>query len=290
MFKKNTTKGVIKNMRVVKILNNNAFISEVNGEEIIVMGKGVAFQKKINDEIMLDKNMKIFSNSKSQMNEKMKNVILNIPESYLEITDIIVEMLKKDYNKELHDIIYVSLTEHIHSAVESLKNGIEIKNPLLNEIKSLYRDEYNIAVKGLDVIKEKLGVKFNKDEAGYITSHIINAQLDGGMNNTAEITRIVQKILNIIEFNLLIDIKEESPSYDRVITHLKFLSLRVLNNTINDEDDELFEIFKKKYPECYNCVNVIADYFIKEYNYELTKAEKMYLIIYIQRLKKEASK
>lgn len=290
MFKKNTTKGVIKNMRVVKILNNNAFISEVNGEEIIVMGKGVAFQKKINDEIMIDENMKIFSNSKSQMNEKMKNVILNIPESYLEITDIIVEMLKKDYNKELHDIIYVSLTEHIHSAVERLKNGIEIKNPLLNEIKSLYRDEYNIAVKGLDVIKEKLGVKFNKDEAGYITSHIINAQLDGGMNNTAEITRIVQKILNIIEFNLLIDIKEESPSYDRVITHLKFLSLRVLNNTINDEDDELFEIFKKKYPECYNCVNVIADYFIKEYNYELTKAEKMYLIIYIQRLKKEASK
>lgn len=290
MFKKNTTKGVIKNMRVVKILNNNAFISEVNGEEIIVMGKGVAFQKKINDEIMIDENMKIFSNSKSQMNEKMKNVILNIPESYLEITDIIVEMLKKDYNKELHDIIYVSLTEHIHSAVERLKNGIEIKNPLLNEIKSLYRDEYNIAVKGLDVIKEKLGVKFNKDEAGYITSHIINAQLDGGMNNTAEITRIVQKILNIIEFNLLIDIKEESPSYDRVITHLKFLSLRVLNNTINDEDDELFEIFKKKYPECYNCVNVIADYFIKEYNYELTKAERMYLIIYIQRLKKEASK
>lgn len=290
MFKKNTTKGVIKNMRVVKILNNNAFISEVNGEEIIVMGKGVAFQKKINDEIMIDENMKIFSNSKSQMNEKMKNVILNIPESYLEITDVIVEMLKKDYNKELHDIIYVSLTEHIHSAVERLKNGIEIKNPLLNEIKSLYRDEYNIAVKGLDVIKEKLGVKFNKDEAGYITSHIINAQLDGGMNNTAEITRIVQKILNIIEFNLLIDIKEESPSYDRVITHLKFLSLRVLNNTINDEDDELFEIFKKKYPECYNCVNVIADYFIKEYNYELTKAEKMYLIIYIQRLKKEASK
>lgn len=290
MFKKNTTKGVIKNMRVVKILNNNAFISEVNGEEIIVMGKGVAFQKKINDEIMIDENMKIFSNSKSQMNEKMKNVILNIPESYLEITDVIVEMLKKDYNKELHDIIYVSLTEHIHSAVERLKNGIEIKNPLLNEIKSLYRDEYNIAVKGLDIIKEKLGVKFNKDEAGYITSHIINAQLDGGMNNTAEITRIVQKILNIIEFNLLIDIKEESPSYDRVITHLKFLSLRVLNNTINDEDDELFEIFKKKYPECYNCVNVIADYFIKEYNYELTKAEKMYLIIYIQRLKKEASK
>lgn len=220
----------------------------------------------------------------------MKNVILNIPESYLEITESIVETLKRDYNKELHDIIYVSLTEHIHSAVERFKNGIEIKNPLLNEIKSLYREEYSVALKGLEIIKNKLGVAFGKDEAGYITSHIINAQLDGSMNNTAEITRIVQKILNIIEFNLLIDIREDSPSYDRVVTHLKFLSLRVLNNTINDEDDELFEIFRKKYPQCYNCVNVISDYFMKEYNYYLTKAEKMYLIIYIQRLQKEASK
>lgn len=278
-------------LRVVKILNNNAFISkDENNKEIIVMGKGIAFQKKANEDVELPENVKVFSSDENQINEKLKNTILNIPEKYLEITERIVELLKDRYNKELHNIIYVSLTEHIHGAVERYRNGIEIENPLLNEIKHLYREEYDVALEGLKIIDEKLGIKFQKDEAGYITSHIINAQLDGGMNNTTEITKIVQKILNIIEFNMLIDINEDSISYDRVVTHLKFLSLRVLNNTVNDEDEELFEIFTKKYPQTYKCVTVIYKYFEKEYNYILTNAEQMYLIIYIQRLYKEASK
>lgn len=278
-------------VHVVKILNNNAFISkDDNNKEIIIMGKGVAFQKKANEEIEIGDNVKIFKNDETQINEKLKNVILNIPEKYLEITKKIVELLKNRYNKELHNIIYVSLTEHIHGAVERFKNGIEIENPLLNEIKHLYREEYDVALEGLNIIEKTLGIRFQKDEAGYITSHIINAQLDGSMNNTTEITKIVQKILNIIEFNMLIDINEDSLSYDRVVTHLKFLSLRVLNNTINDEDEELFEIFKKKYPQSYKCVTVICKYFEKEYNYFLTNAEQMYLIIYIQRLYKEATK
>lgn len=278
-------------IRVGKILNNNAFISkDENDKEIIVVGKGIAFQKKSNEEIEIGENVKIFTNDETQINEKLKNVILNIPENYLEITKKIVELLKERYNKELHNIIYVSLTEHIHGAVERYRNGVEIENPLLNEIKHLYRDEYEIALEGLKIIEEKLGIRFQKDEAGYITSHIINAQLDGSMNNTTEITKIVQKILNIIEFNMLIDINEDSFSYDRVVTHLKFLSLRVLNNTVNDEDEELFEIFKKKYPQAYKCVTVIYKYFEKDYNYILTNAEQMYLIIYIQRLYKESLK
>lgn len=277
--------------RVTKILNNNAFISlDSEGKDIIVMGKGISFQKKVGDEVETDEKTKIFSSNTSDINDKMKNVILNIPESYIEITEKIVNLLRERYNKELHDIIYISLTEHIHGAVERCRAGLEIENPLLNEIKSLYREEFDIAIEGLKIIKDKLGVNFKKDEAGYITSHIINAQLNGEINNTMEITKIVQKILNIIEFNMLIDINTETFSYDRVVTHLKFLALRVLNGIVNNDDEELFEIFAKKYPALYNCTNVIDNYFQQVYNYKLTNAEKMYLIIYINRLIKEAKK
>lgn len=277
--------------RVTKILNNNAFISlDSEGKDIIVMGKGISFQKKVGDEVETDEKTKIFSSNTSDINDKMKNVILNIPESYIEITEKIVNLLRERYNKELHDIIYISLTEHIHGAVERCRAGLEIENPLLNEIKSLYREEFDIAIEGLKIIKDKLGVNFKKDEAGYITSHIINAQLNGEINNTTEITKIVQKILNIIEFNMLIDINTETFSYDRVVTHLKFLALRVLNGIVNNDDEELFEIFAKKYPALYNCTNVIDNYFQQVYNYKLTNAEKMYLIIYINRLIKEAKK
>ena len=278
-------------MRVLKILNNNAFISQdENNEEIVVMGRGIGFQRKVNDEIQMSEGMKIFSNKDNGLNEKLKEVISNIPENYIEITEKIVNILKEKYNKELHNIIYVSLTEHIHSAVERFKNGIEIKNPLLNEIKRLYKDEYDVSLEALEIIRKELGIAFTKDEAGYITNHIINAQLDGSMNNTAEITRIAQKILNIIEYNMLITINEETMSYYRIVTHLKFLALRMINGTVNDEDDELFEILKVKYPKCYKCVSIIDEFSKTNYDYELTNAEQMYLIIYIQRLCKESTK
>ena len=41
-------------MYIEKVLNNNAFISlDENGEEIIVMGKGIAFGKKGNQQVDL---------------------------------------------------------------------------------------------------------------------------------------------------------------------------------------------------------------------------------------------
>ena len=46
-------------LRIVKILNNNAFISkDENDKEIIIMGKGIAFQKKSNEEVEIGDNVK----------------------------------------------------------------------------------------------------------------------------------------------------------------------------------------------------------------------------------------
>ena len=51
-------------MYIDKVLNNNAFISlDENGEEIVVMGRGIAFGKKGNQEVDLSGfKYKIFSN------------------------------------------------------------------------------------------------------------------------------------------------------------------------------------------------------------------------------------
>lgn len=42
-------------MIIDKILNNNVAVVLVDGEEKIVMGKGICFKKKVNDDI--DENM-----------------------------------------------------------------------------------------------------------------------------------------------------------------------------------------------------------------------------------------
>ena len=60
-------------MYIEKVLNNNAFISlDENGEEIIVMGKGIAFGKKGQQEVNLtNKNYKVFSCKDKSINHKL---------------------------------------------------------------------------------------------------------------------------------------------------------------------------------------------------------------------------
>lgn len=41
-------------MQIIKILNNNVVISEENQEEIVLMGKRLAFGRKAGQEISLD--------------------------------------------------------------------------------------------------------------------------------------------------------------------------------------------------------------------------------------------
>ena len=41
-------------MQIIKILNNNVVISEENQEEIVLMGRGLAFGRKAGQEISLD--------------------------------------------------------------------------------------------------------------------------------------------------------------------------------------------------------------------------------------------
>ena len=275
-----------------KVLNNNAFISlDENNEEIVVMGKGIAFGKKGNQEVDLSGfKYKIFSNNDKNLNEKLISIVSDIPEEYLSITTKVVSLFEKQYNKKLNDIIYVSLTEHIHGAVERYKNGIQVKNPLILEIKRLFTDEYATGKSALEIIKQELEIDFEEDEAGYIAHHIVNAELNNDMSNIVNITKIMQEILNIIKYFFKVEFNEESVAYYRFITHLKFFAQRVFNNAIYNEDEaELFDILKEKYKESYNCVLKIKSFIEHEYSYALSDEEQLYLIIHIERIVTKAA-
>ena len=58
-------------MRIDKILNNNVITSiNENNEEVIIMGKGIAFNKRCGDIVIRDKIEKVFVLSNPNMNRK----------------------------------------------------------------------------------------------------------------------------------------------------------------------------------------------------------------------------
>lgn len=274
-------------MVINKILNNNVVTVLINGEEAVVMGRGIGFQKKSGDFIEDGQVEKIFKMQNEKSNEKFKELMLQTPPEYLNITKEIVNIAEDELKVELGEFIYILLTDHLYFAVMREKENIRIDNPMALEIKNLYKKEFKIGIKALDIVEQYTGVRLSDDEATFVALHVLNAALNEEISNTMNITVLTNKILNIIKKYFDIEFDEDSLDYTRLITHLKFFAQRIFKREQNTEEDvELYEIISKRYSEERKCVDKIGKYIKKQFSYTLTKQEIIYLIMHIRKISK----
>ncbi|BBU38329.1 hypothetical protein APP_06210 [Aeribacillus pallidus] len=202
-------------MKIAKVINNNVISVIQDDQELVIMGRGIAFKKRPGDEVDEDRIEKIFKLENQDMASKFKSLLYEVPMEYVKVTEEMIQYAKNKLGKKLNDIIYISLTDHINFAIERQKQGIKIVNPLLWEIKRIYKDEFQIALEALKMIKDKLAIELPEDEAGFIAMHFVNAELNEEMTDVANMTKIIQDILNIVKYHFKIELDEDSLNYCR---------------------------------------------------------------------------
>nr|WP_246578355.1 PRD domain-containing protein [Clostridium frigoris] len=105
------------------------------------------------------------------------------------------------------------------------------------------------------------------------------------MDNTINIISIVQEILNIIKYFFNVEFDENDISYDRLVTHLKYFSQRVIsNNSLPEDSNEFLNMVKINYYKSYTCAEKIKIFIIKNYDYTINDGEIVYLSLHIQRV------
>lgn len=272
-------------MIIQKIFNNNAIIASDPGKrEFVVMGRGIAFKKSAGEPV--DKSLieKIFVLQQKEASEKFKLLLEDVPPEYISVCYDIIEYGKNNLEGTLSDYIYVTLTDHLNNAMKMYEEGIFNTNPLSWEIRRFYPKEYKVGVKALEFIESTLGKTLPEDEASNIALHLVNAELNGSsskFHNVAVQAEKIQDILNIIKYTYNIELDEQSISYERFITHLKFFFQRLMQAQKRWlEDDFLLQQVKSKYRRAYDCMLKIEKYL----DTELTDEEKLYLTIHIQRI------
>lgn len=273
-------------MIINKVLNNNVVtIINENGEEAVVMGRGLAFQKKKGDEIDESKIEKIFVLENKSINEKLLTLVNHIPAKYLEIAEDIIKYAENKLSTKLNENIYLTLTDHISFAISRAEKNLEIKNTMLWDIKRLHKDEFDVGIHALKVIKENLNVELPEDEAASIAMHILNGELDQEMPEIVDMIKLIEEILKMVKYHFNIEFDEDSINYYRFVTHLKFFTQRLSSGRYyEDNDNDLFNMIKLKYPESYECTKRIEGFVRQKYNTQLTKEEMLYLIIHTARV------
>lgn len=274
-------------MIVEKVLNNNVVVSidPKTKKEVILMGSGIAFNKKPGQQIDEKKIEKTFVVDDENLGNKIKKLINQIPEGIFEITDEIITHAIVELNTVLDKQIYVSLADHIAFAVKRFRSGIIIKNELLNEVRRVHKAEFKVSLWAVDYINEKLWIELPEDEAGFIALHFVNAGYRETTMKSITSTKIIKDILNIIKYNFAIELDEDDLNYDRLLTHLKYFAKRIVNNNQNNSTDSGFiKMISTTYPEAYECAVKIGDYILKNNDYYVNDDEIVYLTMHIQRV------
>lgn len=275
-------------MKIAKILNNNVVVvQDERGGEQVVMGRGLAFQKRVGDDLDTALIEKVFALQSDELVRRLGELLSQIPLEVMTTCDRIIGLAAQRLGK-LQDSLYITLTDHCYFAIERQKKGLAIKNVLLWDIKRLYPKEFELGQEARAIIARRLNVELEEDEAGFIALHLVTAQLNSEMPDVMHVTRVMQEILQLVKYQLQLEYDEESLSYQRFVTHLKFFAQRMLTRTVVEDDDvTLHTAVKDNYAKAWKCTEKIAQHLNKSYQRDLTTEEIMFLAIHIERVRKE---
>ena len=234
-------------MKISKVINNNVLSAfDENGQEVVLMGRGLGFKAKTGDDIDESRVQKVFCIENSALSRQFQEMISNIPMEHMQISADIISYAKNECGMELNQSIYDALR----------------------------------------LFAERLDIHFQEDEAGFIALHFVNAEYNTDIHDTYMITDVIQKGIEIVKAEYQKALDEKSMHYERFVAHLKFFARRIFfsKEMLSDEEQEFSDLIELKYPREYACARKIADYIEAQYDCTVTKEEIMYLAIHIRRI------
>lgn len=275
-------------MLILKKINNNvALASTDTGEEVVVFGKGVGFHEmpyELEDESVIQR---VFRD----VDEKSIDGFEGISDEVLLVASDIVALADKALDCKLAGNLVISLADHLQYAVERAGEGVAIENPLSHEVAFVYPRETELGRRGIEVVRERLGVELPESEVTSIALHLVNAEVDGmgsaqDMDLVMKSTVILERATQIIEGQLGQTLDRTSYAYVRFVAHLRFLIRRLMRSSCKEtENSGLFRQAARDFPDAYRCAAGFNEYLKREYNWSCSDEEMLYLMMHVNRLR-----
>lgn len=276
---------VLKNsVVVVKVFNNNIILVRDKGIEKVLFEKGIGFGKKFGQ--TLEKGLsveKLFRIENEENQKNMKEIIGRVDSEFFALCEESIAEIAEDLGEELNENIHIGLIDHLSFAVKRIQNNEEMQNPFLVEIQTLYKREFNLAIKVARKITKEVNIEIPDGEIGFIALHIHSARNNGKLSNTIKYSFLSNIIVECVENRLDIEIDRASLDYARFLTHIRFAVERIV--TDNRIRNELTKIIQKEYSLSYKIAEEVSKILQEELDKKVTKDEIACLAMHIERFR-----
>lgn len=275
----------MSSLRVAKALNNNVIIaSHPEHGEVVVIGKGIGFNRKTDDSIPLEAVEKMFILTNQQEQEQYKQLIPQVDEQLIEVIGEIITYISLKTQTELNEHIHIALTDHLAFAIKRAEQDIAFHNPFLFETKGIYPLEFELAEYAIDLIRRKMGVDLGEDEIGFVALHINSAMTNRHISEVRGHAQLIADLVGIIEDEFHFSILRNSLDYSRLLTHLRFAIERIRRGEQVSEIDKLEMLLKQEYPILYSLAWKLTKVMEQRLKMPVYQAEVSYLTMHLQRV------
>lgn len=269
-------------MKVIKKINNNvALCLDGNQRELIAFGKGIGF-KPIPYELT---DLSVIERTYYGISPEYQGLLKEIPKEIFDVSGMLVDLAANSIDADFNRNLVITLADHINFAIDRYKKNIHIKPPYVGNLAYLHEAEYKVATQAVACINQCFGVRLPKEEAAAIALHLINAE-----NSVApkadflDASTMISDVIGLIEKRENITIDRSGFNASRFITHMEYLLARIRNNeTLENNNDKLFNNLKQEYRETYLCAEDVRTYLQQKTGKNLGSEEMSYLMLHIER-------
>ena len=269
--------------RITKILNHNSFmgIGSKNDQECLIMGKGVAFGKKVGQTVSVTGDARVYSLKELTDRGEAKDIIKSVSPLCLELANEVLDQAEEEFGKVDRSILF-TMADHLDFAVRRIQNGEQISNPLTDDIRIMFYKEYKVAGCIRDLLKEKLGIRIDEHEIGYIALHVHAAIVDENVSQAMEIARTVRECICMVEEETGKSIDVMSLSYNRLMNHVRYMVARAIHG--EKLKMSLNDYMSVKFPGPYMTAEKICRKMEKRLKLPIPDIEIGYLAMHLERM------
>ena len=269
--------------RITKILNHNSFmgIESKNDQECLIMGKGVAFGKKVGQTVSVTGDARVYSLKELTDRGEAKEIIKSVSPLCLELANEVLDQAEEEFGKVDRSILF-TMADHLDFAVRRIQNGEQISNPLTDDIRIMFYKEYKVAGCIRDLLKEKLGIRIDEHEIGYIALHVHAAIVDENVSQAMEIARTVRECICMVEEETGKSIDIMSLGYNRLMNHVRYMVARAIHG--EKLKMSLNDYMSVKFPGSYMTAEKICRKMEKSLKLPIPDIEIGYLAMHLERM------
>lgn len=270
--------------RIKKVLNHNSVIAigEGDNREYLVMGKGIAFGKKVTERVETGAENTVYSLHELNTDRgAATDIIKTVSPECLELANEVLNRAEKEFGQIDRSILF-PMADHIAFAVRRIRNNEQISNPLTEDIRILFYKEYKVAECMKQLLADMLGVEIDEHEIGYIALHVHSAIEEEEVSQAMQVARAVRECISLVEKQTGKKIDIMSLSYNRLMNHIRYMIARSLNGEkLKVSMNDYMEI---KFPKAYKMAIKVCDEIEKDLKLKLEDVEIGYLAIHIERV------